>query len=385
MPTPKKTKPAPKKKAAAPETPSLVAPEAAAPAKASAPGEIGFTAEQDELWARGFPHLRTLTDEAVPAKRAARQANKALHALDPHLPLEVPRTVATRYLHGYVFRPFKDTKLIEAAVEDEGAPIDEAWLAEVLEKKCAPTKSNKYGGETYDFRLAEVLFLFEAFLGSEVVVRAIILHLVAALEHPEWAGGPFWVDHHHQECRRLPDVVGWMRFRLSPEQWRLALAPLREALSRPHPAAPDYEARLRALADDSVASDDEVVAMHRRDPGPVRAFLAEEDPRWFDPQLFLVAGTERLLDINLKHAKQLPGWWKERLIVEFGALKAPGVARLIGSWLAAGKTTMPLAAAWIAEHAAWIEAEALPVLAQRKDELALVEAIRAAARAAAPV
>ncbi|HVY49094.1 MAG TPA: WGR domain-containing protein, partial [Minicystis sp.] len=244
---------------------------ATTPALARPTGRFGWTEEIDALFARGFPYLRELTDAVVSPKEAAREAKKGCQAIDPYFPVRLPRDVAARYLRGYAFHPFEEVEAQARAIDADRA-IDGAYLREILATKFAPAPDKRR--ETYVFRIQEVLFLFEAFLGTEEVVAAAVEHLVRARVHPDaWTpdGSAFFVDHSNSNAARLVAPLGWLRLRLDPARWQALVAPLRGSNAR----LPEFSARLAALVDDAApARQDEIaIAMQRRDAAPLRRSL----------------------------------------------------------------------------------------------------------------
>ena len=350
-----------------------------APAKPSGPpGKFAFSAELDGLFAKGYPYLRLLTDEAVAPKVAAREALKGLEAIDPYFQVRIPRAIAARYLRGYPLEPFTESDEIKAAVAEE-RPVDEALLAEVLEKKVLPSKSGSYGGETYDFRLDEVVFLFEAFLGAERVAARIVEHLVAARDNPKWWGDS--LDHDHREVQRIAISMGWLRLRMPPARWKAIVMPL--AGSR-QPKLPEYSKRLRNLADDRGVEESAVhcyhLAMQRRDRAPLEEFLARWNFYADDPQFFYVVGADRLLGTEVKKLPREPKWQQRRIVEEFGQVRAPGAVRTIAALLES-RSSGELARAWLEQHRPYVEKEALPVLAAK--DPATARAVKAALSGAA--
>lgn len=341
-----------------------------------APGVFSFGAELDALFARGWPYLRVLSDEEISPAAAQRTAKAALQAIDPYLPTVVPREVARRVLRGYRFDPHEDeAAMLEAMAGD--APVDEALLHELLTIKF---KSLGGPGETYSFRLWEILYLFEAFLGTEPVVRVVVAFLRAALEDPAfWGKETFWVDHHNANVRRLVPGFGFLRLRLAPEIWRELVAPL----AKGDPKLPRFSGTLRALADDASDLDalfeldeGELFAMQRRDKAYLDRWLEARTTCFDNAQLVYVRGAESLLDADLGQLCRDPKWLQQRTLAELGAIRAPGTVRVMGAFLAS-RSVSDLAEGWLREHAAWVEKEALPVLAKRAADKALVAGVRA--------
>lgn len=314
------------------------------------PGRFATTVALDALFARGWPYLRVLTDETVDKPTARATAKKALQAIDPLLSTHVPRDVARRYLLGYIVRdPYKDKDQLKQALADDETPVTRELLRAILDRKLGPSPHAGYGGETYDFRLAEIMFLFEAFLGTPTVVAALVDHLVAAREHPAWWGDEFFRDHDHAEARRLVPVLGWMRLRMDPTAWRAAIAPL----AGDQPALPGFVDDLATLIDDAHPIDDIAnpawIAMQRRDKAWLLTHLQSmaEFGYWTDPQLYYVVGAEALDSQSVAKLTRLAKWQQLRLIDEFGVMRAPQVVRVIRALLDS-RSAGEAAAQWLA-------------------------------------
>ena len=184
-----------------------------------------FDAEGDRLFERGYPNVRFLSDEATSAKDAEKHALSALDAIDPELRLTVPRPLARAFLLGYRVGPllFVDANhpKTNAKLRDErlammrsDRAIDLALLEESLEQPHA------WGmGDTYSrWRWPKVLYLYEAFLGTDPVARATVSYAVSAAANVKrW--GPAGDDPkrrntvHHYVAAALP----WLLLRASPK------------------------------------------------------------------------------------------------------------------------------------------------------------------------
>jgi hypothetical protein len=315
-------------------------------------GQFAVTRELDRLYARGFPYLRLLTDDAITASKAIRDARKALEAIDPYLPVTLPRDLARRYLRGYlIVDPYQGADQVTAAISDDDAPVDRALLGQILTDKLGPSPTRTFCGETYNFRLAEVVFLFEAFLGSEVVAEVLVDHLVTARDNPAWWGN--FRDRQPMAPRRLVPVLGWLRLRMAPADWRRILGPLAGGATE----LPGFSRDLAALIDDAVPLADVVnpawIAMQRRD----RAWLEEHLRRrgafgyWYDPQLFYVVGADALGRQDVSVLARLPKWQQRRIIDEFGTMRGPEIERVVAA-LADSRSAGKAAARWLADRGA---------------------------------
>lgn len=320
-------------------TPAQGAPAKAAPVKAT--GVFSYSKELDALYELGWPWLRTLTDEAVTPAKAAAEAVKGLSAIDPYFPTAIPRETARRYLRGYPLKAFSPEQKKFVAADEKA--VDVALLEEVLEKKWGPSKSREYGDETYDFRLAEIVFLFEAFLGTEAVAKVLIDHMIRARDNVKWWG--HFVDHDHQAAPRLAStVVGWLRLRMPSATWKKLLAPLKGSKEA---KLPKYCALLNQLADDSVASGEINILLQRRDAKAAAKYFTDYPRAWYhDPQHFFVAGADLLMKFDTSKVKQLAKWQQLRLIDEMGTIRGPGAVRLISA-LVESRSAGTEAAAWL--------------------------------------
>lgn len=329
----------------------------------------GFTKEHDALLARGWPELRILTDEPVTPKKAASEAIKGIWAVDPYFQVGIPREIARRYLR--IYGAQKTGVTLESAAEDPGG-IDRAWLDVVMERRMAPSSTLEGGGETYAFRLAEVVYLFEAFLGTEVVVAAIAKHMLGALKHPEWWGK--FPDNEAEEVPRLAWILGWLRLRMDAARFDELVAPL----GKPERRLPVYSSLLHLLTDRGSPLSPgygDVFAAQRRDAAWIAASDCEDWPSFsFPTQTITVGGADLLFRGDSAKLTRLPKWEQLRILREIGSLRHPGAARAIGALLVS-RSTGAQAKAWVSEKREWLEREALPVLDEK--DAASSAAIRA--------
>lgn len=334
------------------------------------PGTFAFTAALDALFARGWPHLRVLTDEAVSEKKAIQLAKKALTEVDPYLPTIVPRDVARRVLIGFAKKTLQDRGPMEAAITTD-RPVDAALLEEIVGAPLAR--------ETYVFRLREITFLLEAFVGTEPVAEAIVAWCARALEQPKLWGDKFFVDHENANFRRVLLALGWLRLRMPEERWRALVAPLAKANKK----LPLYSRTLRMLVDDAAPLDPELtpyaldVAVQRKDAAFLRAHFANAPYAPTAAERIYALGSEYLLEADLGGLSQLPKWWQERMVAELGTIAAPGTVRVIATLLSS-RSAGVAARAWLDRRREWVERVALPVLDARPADAALVAAVRAA-------
>jgi hypothetical protein len=152
------------------------------------PGGRGlcFAREDDERFARGYPAMRLLSDEPTTDAKAFAIAIEALDAIDPCLRITVARPVARLFLLGYSVGPclFPDAYGPEGPANARLRPEREALMRSdrAIDVALLDTALSRHGvamGDTYaKWRWPKVVFLYEAFLGTEPVARALVLHLV---------------------------------------------------------------------------------------------------------------------------------------------------------------------------------------------------------------
>ncbi|HVY48155.1 MAG TPA: hypothetical protein VHB21_19840, partial [Minicystis sp.] len=87
----------------------------------------------------------------------------------------------------------------------------------------------------------------------------------------------------------------------------------------------------------------------------------ERRPYFEEPQLYYVVGAEELLRVKVAKLPQLPKWHQLRIIDEFGAVRAPGAARVIAALLPS-RSAGAAAAAGLDARRAFVDEEVLPAL-----------------------
>ncbi|MEZ4374975.1 MAG: hypothetical protein R3B07_29455 [Polyangiaceae bacterium] len=335
------------------------------------PGKFAFTARLDELFAQGWPHLFVLSDEAVTPAQSKREALKACQAVDPYLPTLVPRDTAERMLSGYLHNPYEAKGSIQAALA-KPEPVTPALLERVLEAKF-----RRLPGETYVYRLREVLFLFEAFLGTETVVEAMVEHLSVGLEPENWGKTAFDQDHENANFRRSLLAFGWLRLRFPVDRWNKLTKPLLKG----HPKLPKFTQSLRVICDDTAPLPPQLdwysadAACQRRDPAPLRMQLERWPKNWDEPQWVYALGSDFLREANVTGLRLSPKWQQQRHLAELGAIRAPGTLRIIEALLTS-RSVSAEAVLWLEQHRDWVEHEGLPVLDGWSHTKAVAENIR---------
>ncbi len=201
-------------------------------------------------------------------------------------------------------------------------------------KQIFETKFQSLAGETYPFRIREVVFLLEAFLGTETVAEALVEHFVKGFEPLAWGKTSFEQDHENWNFRRTALAFGWLRLRMPEERWSQLVKPL----AKGNPKLPRYSATLALFADDRLPASDEDYgrdrSLQRRDPAPFRTLLERWPKVWDDAQVVYVLGSDFLKQCDVTGLRLSPKWQQERNLVELGAIRAPGTLRVIEALLA---------------------------------------------------
>ncbi|HRI69974.1 MAG TPA: hypothetical protein PK156_37350, partial [Polyangium sp.] len=208
-----------------------------------------FTAAGADLFERGYPELRILTDEPVDTEKAVKIAEDALDAIDPCFRLTLPRAIARPFLLGYRVGPllFVDAnhrpenaqlRKERAAMMRSDRPIDQNLLEETLEQ-------HGFGmGDTYaGWRWPKVLYIYEHFIGTENVARSVLKFLLlAAKDLKRWgfAGQDPFRTNAAAHCIAL--TLPWLLRRVEPAvatdiRAALAKVPLPEKMPKQSPRA----------------------------------------------------------------------------------------------------------------------------------------------------
>ncbi|MDI1443550.1 hypothetical protein [Polyangium sp. 6x1] len=351
----------------------------------SAPGPgLGFTAEDDERLARGWPEMRVITDEPVKGKAAVRLASKALDAIEHMLPLVMPRAVAARYLVGYSHGPnlfvhpdypAENAQRREARDAAVAAPpvVDLELLRTTLRAPHA-----RGMGDTYRaWRFREVLFLYEAFLGTEPVARTLTEHLVGEAKRASpWPDLLKIPNRTNAAMHHLALVLPWLLLRLPAAvaaALRAELATVRkpEDVSDEEPRA--FFALLHALANPSAPLHDSAKAL--RYELALCAGDADEVARgaslgytllWYPARIAWLVGTDIFAG---KLTIAVP--WLHRIAQELLLVRDPGVVRLIAH-VATVRTGKTAAATWLRAHGDYARPilDSLAALPQAKEQRA---------------
>ena len=327
---------------------------------------LGFTAEDDALFARGYPQLRIVEDVPDdPTTRTAR-VEDALDAIDPVLRVRVPEAFAAAYLRGYRVGPLlfvdrnhpspnAEKRAARREAVASSAPITEALLRETLREGTVAM-----GRDTYArWRLPEVLHLYEHFLGSDVVARAAVDRLVelGTEDLGSWgfAGDP---DRTNAAGHELAKALPWILLRARPEQAaelraRLAsVTPKKQGNVDPvaffalldavaHPERTDLPPAIAMLAVPLALAHGHVGVLREALAKQPRHLLTGSMPGRF---VWLLGSQVLAGELPFHGMPPLP------LLDSLAPLRDPGVVRAIAH-LGAGRAASAAAAAWLAAHA----------------------------------
>lgn len=294
----------------------------------------------DELFARGYPHLRRLAPDQK--KQVAKTVQAELEAIDPYFDVDVPADVARAFL-GALAHPRKDSAARAAAIANPPA-VDRALLDAVLKRLCPALVT-----EIYAFRIQDAAFLFEAFLGTELVADALVQRFIEVVSKPR-----LWTqkDNGNDHAFHWTNALGFMRLRLSPARWKAITAPL----AKVKPTSLLFSERLRLLADPKrpVPSKNETltmqavgIALQRGDAKALRAYHAKHGAYWYSARFYHVAGVELLAGFDPKPLLRQPGWLQKRVVAEYGRLPGAPI-RAVMETLATGRAAVKEAKAWLA-------------------------------------
>ncbi|MBX3185315.1 MAG: hypothetical protein KIT72_01960 [Polyangiaceae bacterium] len=319
---------------------------------------LGFTPEDDVLLERGWPHLRVLTNEDVEAPAA--RAEKALESLDPVLGLRVPRELAAAYLRGYAFGPSinanrrsreenRPVLAARRAAIESGVPVDRAQLDAMLESLCEGKIDDTYK----HWRLPEVLYLYEAFLGADEVASAITSALIEVAGRARVSFGDSNSFNHpgHTLALTLP----WLLRRAAPSVVTDLRAQLKAVAPQPRAkgGAKQYYALLHVLAEQGAPLPPELEVLDHRfmyinDDVPAVTTRLTAKPQFAlreTRSVWLLGGKVLTCPVSLPDTKEL----QLAMLDELGILREPAAVRVIAH-LAARRATQAAAAQWLNAH-----------------------------------
>ncbi len=355
--------------------------------KAPGPG-LGFTPEDDMLLGRGWPALRSLTDETVPLTQARTRALEALDAIVPTLDYAIPRSVARLYLAGYCVGPNlfdgpnqpADNAARRArrqALLESPPVVDGSLFRATLREAHCQGMGDVYGR----WRFAEVTFLYEAFLGTEVVARVLVERLLElAHDTASWGFAGEKPQRTNAAPHHLALVLPSLFQRLPPAVVHALRSEL-DAAPKPDPSATRgpmayFELLDRLAQPDSAPRlalpeiDDELAL--RCPQLPALAARVEKQGVLFAPaRVAWCLGTAAFA-----MPLQLAGHDAGCLALELGPLKDAGIVRL-AAHLANQRTGRARAGEWLRRHASYTRPilESLVKLADKKEKAAATTAL----------
>jgi hypothetical protein len=333
------------------------------------PGGAGlaFTREGDALFERGYPEMRFLSDESIPKAKAIKTAEDALDAIDPAFRITVPREVARRYLlghsvgtglfvdeHAHARERNAKLRVERAAKMASDDPIDTALLQTALDAQGFSM------GDTYSrWRWPKVIYLYEAFLGTEPVARVVTAHLVREADDlSRWGFAGKDCFRANAAPHYIALTLPWLMKRLEPS----VAAELRASLSRARPPAPTpahetepwaYLALLRAISGEPLREQAVPIfgfdlALRGDDPAPLAARVASSPHNffWFAGRLAWMLGTA-----GFAEKLNVSGYDHARMIDSVAPIEDAGVVRFIAA-IASQRAGKKAAAAWLRAHAA---------------------------------
>ena len=309
---------------------------------------VSFSPEQNRLYARGWPHLRTLVDKHKLDKKPDDAVRKLFDEPDPTFGVEWPREVAHRFVR--VLAESKGTPGWEPAFAKPG-PITEVEARALIDRLLHPAISRP------QLQAIDFLLLVEAMVGTEVVTDA-ILRRFERYAPKDWQ---------HDNLRNafftalvapvaLPAAyyLGFFLLRV-PDSTRKKYRARVEALLKAAPAD-----RPLHVAFDLVLNGSEAVRRHRvkalcachhveDDPMLVRQ-LSQHDEHVFSlSPRFVHLGGPDVLDHFAERAKALPRWATVRFTEEFGTIKHPKIIPIMLT-LSGKKTAKDAPLSWFFAH-----------------------------------
>lgn len=270
--------------------------------------------------------------------------------------------MAERFLRGYAVGPLlfvdanhpkENARLRDeraAAIRSERA-IDVALLESTLERL-----GDGMGRDTYArWRMPKVLYLYEHFVGSDAVARAVVAYLLRqGRELARWG----WIGTDPYRTNACPHAVAlalpWILRRATPsvvETLRAELATMRHPSDVGDDEPRAYFALVHALLDPTAPRDESVGAMEHDiayvtdDARGLAAYL-DRFPKHllFPGRATWLLGSDRLAGPLNASGRILPA-----LVDEVAPLSDPGIVRLIAK-IATQRAGQAAARAWLREH-----------------------------------
>jgi predicted DNA-binding WGR domain protein len=344
-----------------------------------------FDPEGDALYARGYPHLRLLTDEVTPTNKIESIIENALEAIDPFFRIAMPRDVARSFLLGYrvgcllfvdEYTPqrVQNAKLRVERLElmRSDRAIDVALLADTLDAHAWGMGTDTYAR----WRWPKVLYLYECFLGTEPVARAVVDHLVrSANDFPRWGFAGTDPNRANSVHHYIAAALAWLFVRLSPD----VVVSLRERLARecppPSNAGPTEPRNFLALIE-WLARDDGApppgLGLEAIDGRGLDAALANPYvAMWEIGRVAWLRGTS-----SLGGPLGVSGYDLPRMIDAIAPLRDPAIVRVVAR-IATQRAGRKAAGDWLRAHADYARpiVTALAAVDDPKEQKAASEAL----------
>lgn len=332
---PLKLKPAPKPVSKPKPAVRQRKPAAAKPMVAKTPRS---TKQIDELFGLGYPHLRRLAPPL--GKGVAAAVKKQLAAGDPEFAVDVPEDVARAFLSAMAFDRRTQTAEREAAIT-RPVEVDRALLDTFLERVSTNIS------ETYSFRILDAIWLFEAFLGTEVVAETLVAHLLTIMSPSKWDQ----LTNSNYHAFDLVDALGFMRLRMPSVRWTAITHPLREIKKSKLLLSERILLLLdpaRPVKGDSMRGKTTDIALERGDAATLRT-VYNNSAFWYSARFAYLVGDEHFEKIDYKELLRLPAWLQRQVVAEYGMLHGPHVTKIMET-LATGRSAAKEAAAWLEER-----------------------------------
>lgn len=326
---------------------------------------LGFGPDDDALFARGYP-MSMRVDVTPAAAPAVRDVEKALDAIDPVLRARVSEVFAAAYLRGYRVGPLLfvdrlhpnenvERRAMRATAIASTEPITLALLEGTLRDGVTGMGRDTYGA----WRLPEVLFLYEHFLGTDAVARAVKDHLVRLCVDVEGWGVAGEPDRTNAAGHHLALTLPWLLGRATPQLAHSLRAELatteRKKKGAIDPAA--YVDLLHAIADPERPLPERIdvlaipLALAHGQAAPLAEALARQPAH-----MRIRGGPGRFVwtlgSAFLAGPLPLHGMPLLPQLDSLAPLRDPGVVRAM-AWLSTQRAAAADAAAWLARHAAY--------------------------------
>ncbi|GAC1543229.1 MAG: hypothetical protein NVS3B10_07490 [Polyangiales bacterium] len=288
------------------------------------PKGFSISAEQDRLYALGWPHLRRLVDKHKLDKKPEETAKAVLD--DPEPPsqfgVEWPREAASRVVRAFVESP--KSSGWDAAISKPG-PIDAAGARLLVDRALSPATIRP------QLQTADFLLLLEAIVGTETVTDA-VLSKFERYQPKDWLADTlrhaFFTAMVTPAALTVAYHLGFLLQRL-PDSLRKKFRARAEAvLKAAPPGRPLHVAFDLALHGGEAVRRNRVKALcacHHvvDDPSLVRQLAQHDEHALSLSPRFVYLGGIELLDHFSERAKSLPRWSVYRFAEEFSTIRHP--------------------------------------------------------------